>query len=248
MSGPCFGDDQWFPWIDISSDGVIAGGFHDRRLDTNTTRGEWPASRAVPNGRPGNYLAWFFGAGCKITKTATVTQTTTTIPADARQCLSPAAAVVLQPTVPINPGANPVPGQDSSYLGPWKNQVVSDVPHNLDYSFRAGIFMGDYNNVAFVNVPGSRSGSGSGEKDQEAVGFWTDSRNGRGAGGPTSLQPGRNPACEQADVWLDYFDPLVNRVTGSGSQYNELFAVTPCPGGAVDDRDKDSDGDGHEDD
>ena len=148
-----FGNDQWFPWADINGDGVFAAGFHDRRLDTNTTRGEWPTSRAAPNGRPGNYLAWFFGAGCKITSTATVTANTTTIPAAARECLAPGAAVVPQPAGLNNPGADPVPGQGPTYLGPFRNQVVSDVPHNLDYSFRAGIFMGDYNAVAYPNVP-----------------------------------------------------------------------------------------------
>ena len=69
---------------------------------------------------------------------------------------------------------------------------------------------------------------------REAIGFWTDARNGRGSGGPASPQPGRNPACEQADVWLDYFDPLVEQATGGGSQFNELFVVTPCPEGAFD--------------
>ena len=89
---------------------------------------------------------------------------------------------------------------------------MSDVPHNLDYSFRAGIFMGDYNAVAYPNVPAGSKGRGDDDDDdddngnggkgkRDAVGFWTDSRNGRGSGGPTSNQPGRNPACEQADVW-----------------------------------------------
>ncbi len=247
-----FGNDQWFPWIDINGSGVLAAGFHDRRLDRNSTRGEWPTSRAAPNGRPGNYLAWFFGAGCKITKTATVTSTTTTIPADARECVAPGASVVTQPTTLVDPGAGPVPGQGNAFLGPFANQVISDVPHNLDYSFRAGIFMGDYNAVAYPNVP---AGSGHGHDDDDdddggdegrrrgAIGFWTDSRNGRGSGGPTSLQPGRNPACEQADVWLDYFDPLKDKVHGGGSQYNELFVVTPCPNGTIDERDKHHDDD-----
>jgi hypothetical protein len=236
-----FGNDQWFPWMDVSNTGVLAGGFHDRRLDTDSTRSEWPGSRQ----RAGNYLAWFFGAGCRITRTETVTAATTTIPTGARECLAPGAAVTPQPTAPVDPGADPVPGQGAAYLGPWRNQVVSDVPHNLDYSFRAGIFMGDYNAVAFPNVPPSGRGGDDHGSDQ-AVGFWTDSRNGRGSGNPTNPdtnQPGRNPACEQADVWLDYFDPLVHRTTGGGSQYDSLFLVTPCPQGAVDDRDGNEDGD-----
>ena len=228
---------------------MLAAGCHDRRLDPKSVRHEWPTSRQ----RPGNYLAWFFGAGCRITQTATVTEATTTIPAAARQCTAPGAAVIPQPEAPMDPGDEPVPGQGPAFRGPWRNQVVSDVPHNLDYSFRAGLFMGDYNSVAFPNLPGGSSGS-----TQNAVGFWTDSRNGRGSGGPGGSapdqqpgpgnQPGRNPACEQSDVWLDYFDPLVNRTTGGGSQYNSLFVVTPCPQGAIDERDRDTDGDGRDDD
>jgi hypothetical protein len=52
-----FGNDQWFPWADINGRGVLAVGFHDRRLDTESTASEWPTSRQ----RPGNYLAWFWG-------------------------------------------------------------------------------------------------------------------------------------------------------------------------------------------
>jgi hypothetical protein len=253
-----FGNDQWFPWIDISNTGVLAAGFHDRRLDTNSTDGEWPTSRAAPNGRPGNYLAWFWGAGCRITSTETVTGGAT-IPAAARQCLAQGAAVIPQPTSPTNPGADPVPGQGPTFLGPFANQRVSDVPHNLDYSFRAGIFMGDYNSVAYPNVPGGTGAGGAGREGDDddddngddnrgrAVGFWTDSRNGRGSGGPTSSQPGRNPACEQADVWLDFFNPLATGPTSSGVPL-EPFLVTPCPQGAVGNRDDDSNGDGKDDD
>jgi hypothetical protein len=52
-----FGNDQWFPWADVNGEGVLAVGFHDRRLDTDSTASEWPTSRQ----RPGNYLAWFWG-------------------------------------------------------------------------------------------------------------------------------------------------------------------------------------------
>ena len=240
---PRFGNDQWFPWIDVSNRGVLAGGFHDRRLDPDSTKSEWPGSRQ----RAGNYLAWFFGAGCQIKNTATVTATTNPIPAAARECLASGAKVIPQPAGPINPsGTVAQPGQGASFLGPWKNQVVSDVPHNLDYSFRAGIFMGDYNAVAFPNVLPDKKDDGNEDKDKggsgkRAAGFWTDSRNGRGSGNPSSpstYQPGRNPACEQADVWIDWFDPLHDKTTGGGSQYNDLFLVTPCPVGAVGKRDK----------
>ena len=231
-----FGNDQWFPWMDVSSSGVLAGGWHDRRLDRDSVRSEWPGSRQ----RRGNYLAWFFGSGCRITRTATVTAATATIPRAARECLAPGAAVIPQPTAPSPAGPDPVPGQGPSFLGPWSNQVVSDVPHNLDYSFRAGIFMGDYNSVAFPNLPGDDKGG----HGAIATAFWTDSRNGRGSGNPTNpetYQAGRNPACEQADVWLDEFNPLVDRTGGGGSRFTNLFLVTPCPEGAVDERGDDRD-------
>src|SRR5204863_2111158 len=89
-----FGNDQWFPWIDISNKGDLNVVFYDRRLDTASTTGEWPTSRAAPNGRPGNYLVWSFGAQCSITTTATGTATTTSIPAAASQCLGNEAAAV----------------------------------------------------------------------------------------------------------------------------------------------------------
>src|SRR5207248_9044934 len=80
-TAPNFGNDQWFPWIDISDKGDLNVVFYDRRLDTSSTAGEWPESRAAPNGRPGNYLVWNFGAQVSITTTANVTATTTSITA-----------------------------------------------------------------------------------------------------------------------------------------------------------------------
>jgi fumarate hydratase class II len=97
-TAPNFGNDQFFPWIDISDQGDLNVVFYDRRLDTNSTGGEWPESRAAPSGRPGNYLVWNFGGQCSITTTATVTQSSTSIPAGARQCLGNEAAIVPQPT------------------------------------------------------------------------------------------------------------------------------------------------------
>ena len=219
-----FGNDQWFPWIDINTKGILADGFNDRRLDTASTASEWPSSRQ----RPGNYLSWFWGAGCQITTTATVTEENIgAIPAAARQCLAPGADVIPQPDAPQNPGDDPVPGQGQAFLGPWKNQVISDVPSNHDYSFRGGIFMGDYSAVAFPNVTPGRPDS------QQAVALWTDSRNGRGSAGEASQQPGRNPGCEQADAFLDFFNPLLQNTGQSATQGMALFLVTPCPADAV---------------
>jgi hypothetical protein len=126
----------------------------------------------------------------------------------------------------VNPGADPVPGQGPSYLGPFANQVLSDVPSNMDYSFRAGLFMGDYDQVSFPNFPQV----GGDKKDAAAI--WTDARNGRGSGTPTTTQPGRNPICEQSDMFMDFFNPLREDKSDSVSESEEsAFLVTPCPGG-----------------
>jgi hypothetical protein len=208
--GGNFGNDQWFPWIDVNADGVLAVAFYDRRLDEDSVAHAWPSSRQ----RPGNYLTWRFGAGCEIDHSPS------------RECLAPAAAAIPQPTGPVNPGADPVPGQGAGYLGPFANQVLSDVPSNMDYSFRAGLFMGDYDQVGFPNFP-----QVGGDK-KEAVAIWTDARNGRGSGTPTTTQPGRNPICEQSDMFLDFFDPLRDDKSDSVSESEEnAFLVTPCPGG-----------------
>jgi hypothetical protein len=208
--GGNFGNDQWFPWIDVNEDGVLAVAFYDRRLDTDSVAAAWPSSRQ----RAGNYLTWRFGAGCEIDHTPS------------RECLAPGAATIPQPTAPVNPGPDPVPGQGPSYLGPFANQVLSDVPSNMDYSFRAGLFMGDYDQVSFPNFP-----QVGGDK-KNAVAIWTDARNGRGSGTPTTTQPGRNPVCEQSDMFLDFFDPLKEDKSDSISEGDEsAFLVTPCPGG-----------------
>ena len=64
----------------------------------------------------------------------------------------------------------------------------------------------------------------------------TDARNGRSSGGPAGgatfpSQPGRNPACEQSDVFFDVWGSNTN---GDGQNSpagaDALFLVTPCPG------------------
>jgi hypothetical protein len=225
VTTPCggvgnFGNDQWFPWVDISSRGTLNVVFFDRRNDVSSTAAEWPTTRAA--GRPGNYLAWFFGAVCEVNSTATVPPTGTSIPSGAKDCLANQAAIIRQPTSEVDPGANPVPGQNQTGL-PFKNFQVSDTPFNLDYAFRAGIFVGDYNNVGIA------------DGDNTAVGFWTDARNGRSSGGPAGgvtnpSEVGRNPACEQSDVFIDQWN-AENGDNGSGSTLpnDSPFLVTPCP-------------------
>ncbi len=207
FSGPCVGDfgaDQWWPWADISARGDLNIVFYDRRLDLNSATGEWPTSRAAPIGRPGNYLVWFWGAQCSVTSS------------NATTCMAPGAGVIPQPTAPVDPGADPVPGQGDSYLGPLNNFTISDVPSNFDYTFRAGIFAGDYNNVTIG-------------PDNQAWGFWTDARNGRSS----RTQAGRNPLCEQADVFVDGFSSQAGGGADKPKQTDALFLVTLCPEAAA---------------
>ena len=226
-----YGNDQWFPWVDISPSGTLNVGFFDRRLDTNSTASEWPTSRS----RPGNYLTWFFGASCRIDSTATIPATGTSIPSAGR--LAREAAIQRQPTAPVDPGAT-VPGANQTGL-PYRNSQVSDVPFNLDYAFRGGIFVGDYNGVA---VP---------DTDNTTYGFWTDSRNGRSSGGPAGgtvnpSEPGRNPLCEQSDVFLDTMSSVGEGDNNGGRPTSGLdkFLVTPCPAAAKDRKSTDHHGDG----
>jgi hypothetical protein len=122
------------------------------------------------------------------------------------------AAVIPQPTAPINPGSGPQPGQGPTFLGPLENFGVSDVPSNFDYSFRAGIFAGDYDVVAV--------------QDERAYSHFTDARNGRSS----RDQEGRNPACEQSDVFFDSWRAS-GRASGQdrASESDSVFLVTPCP-------------------
>ena len=84
------GNDQFFPWVTITSRGDLNVTFHDRRLDTFTGVGEgaWPTSKTTA----GNYLVWFWGAHCDITQTAAVSGGTS-IPSGAAQCVAPEAVV-----------------------------------------------------------------------------------------------------------------------------------------------------------
>ena len=157
-----------------------------------------------------------------------MSQTTTgPVPAGARQCVAPEA--IVNPTVAtgFDPGAGPVPGngQNSATL-PFKNFQISDVGTNFDYSFRAGLFAGDYSGNSSGPIVTGNGGGG------QVAAFWTDARNGRGSGTPTSTQPGRNPICEQSDV---FFDRFTNKGGGqkhadeTGGKADQSFLVAPCP-------------------
>jgi hypothetical protein len=219
------GNDQFFPWITINQKGSLNITFHDRRLDTTSTASEWPTSRS----EVGNYLVWYWGAQCTITQTSTVSMAGTgAVPAAASQCVAPEAVVNPSVATGFNPGAGPIPGngQNSATL-PFRNFQISDVGSNFDYSFRAGLFAGDYSG----NTAGPKNPNGKEKGGEQTAAVFTDARNGRGSGGPTNLQPGRNPICEQSDV---FFQRYGSENGGKGAKGNaqdsvDLFSVTACP-------------------
>ena len=226
-----YGNDNWFPWIDVSSSGTVSVGFFDRRLDTDSVKSEWPTSRS----RPGNYLTWFFGATCRITSTGDAGRNRHRDPVG--------CAGVQRKRSDLEPAAHRC-GRSGNHGRPVRTRRDCRsrtsrsrmFPFNLDYAFRGGIFVGDYNNVA---VP---------DNDNTAYGFWTDSRNGRSSGGPgggttNPSEPGRNPLCEQSDVFLgtlstDSGGGGDNGDHGGGGSAGNLdpFLVTLCPPIAQDKR------------
>lgn len=194
------GNDQFYPWLAMSDRGDLVAVWQDRRLDEDSTASEWPTSRQ----RPGNYLLWFWGAHCRVSS------------ADSTECVAPTAGVITSPPAPINPTDDPFPEQT---VFPFENFGISDSPYNWDYSFRAGIFAGDYENVTIG-------------PDNRAYALWTDARNGRSS----RTQAGRNPACEQSDIFLDSWNARA-KASGQNSaeRSDSLFLVTPCPTDIQDD-------------
>lgn len=229
-----YGADQFFPFVTISTEGTLNVTFHDRRLDTSSPAGSgaWPTSKT----EVGNYLVWYWGAQCRITHAPTVSQATSgPVPSGASECTAPEAVVNPTAATGFNPGAGPVPGQNqNSATLPFRNFQISDVGSNFDYSFRAGIFAGDYSgNASGPTVASGGDNAGEGERgSRDVIAVWTDARNGRGSGAPTSLQPGRNPICEQSDVFFKIYG---GRNGGEGSNGREGdsvngFLVAPCGG------------------
>ena len=60
--------------------------------------------------------------------------------------------------------------------------------------------------------------------------------NGRGSGSPTTLQPGRNPICEQSDVFFNRYslDSHGDENDNRGGHADPSFLVAPCPTGIQD--------------
>jgi hypothetical protein len=151
-----------------------------------------------------------------------------------------APEAVVNPTVAtgFNPGADPVPGQgQNSKTLPFRNFQISDVGTNWDYTFRAGLFGGDYTSNSSGPVSGGSSRGDDGGNGGQAMAVWTDARNGRGSGDPTSTQPGRNPICEQSDVFFDRYSLGGDRNDNNDNGHaDQSFLVAPCPPGIQDKR------------
>jgi hypothetical protein len=207
---PSFGNDQWFPWVDISPTGKLFVVWEDRRLDTSTTKTEWPDSRQ----RTGNYLVWFWGATCSVQRP------------NSRDCVAPDAGTITQPTAPVDPVSGTVPPGAAQSTFPLRNVQLLYVPNNWDYTFRAGIFAGDYSGVAAGN-------------DDTAWTIWTDARNGRSS----RNELGSNPACEQSDIFGTPFSFNSGGHGGSAGRTGDLesWAVALCPASSVDRGTRDGD-------
>ena len=174
-AGANFGNDQWFPWVDICDDGDVNVVFHDRRLDTDSTG---PNGRAAGSGRA---TTW---AGSGAASAASDGGLARLRGSDGRPLGPPANQDCQDQATPNlhcqDPPRGPAAGSNQTVF-PFKNYTVSDSPYNFDYTFRAGIFMGDYENIDIVG--------------NDAAASWTDARNGRSSGNSTSpnYQFGRNP-------------------------------------------------------
>ena len=138
-----------------------------------------------------------------------------------------------------------MPGQNQNPATlPFRNFQISDIGSNFDYSFRAGIFAGDYSGNTSGPIVASGDGKDShgdnGDNGFKAGAFWTDARNGRGSGAPTSVEPGRNPICEQSDVFFDTYNTNgQGNGNGGGNGHgnghaDQNFLVAPCPTGIQD--------------
>jgi hypothetical protein len=199
---PTYGNDQFYPWAEMSDRGWLNAAWQDRRLDMTSPvgGGEWPTSKT----RLGNYLLWYWGGNCRVNQTGPIDQSS------GRQCVAPTAGIITQPTEPINPDDSPFPNQT---VFPFDNFGISDTPYNWDYCFRAGIFCGDYEGLAIG-------------PDNKVWAMWTDARNGRSS----RTQAGRNPICEQSDAWADtYSDNGHASGQNSPRSSDQLYWQTNCP-------------------
>ena len=192
--------------------------------------GPWPTSKT----EVGNYLVWYWGGTCKITSDASPSARRTTDRSSGREPVRrPRSGREPDGRDRVQPGAGPIPGngQNSATL-PFKNFQVSDVPSNFDYTFRAGLFAGDY--CGNATGRSTRCSNGTGTTGTREGRRPLDRRTQRpGSGDPTSFEAGRNPICEQSDVFFDNLNGGPRRQDRDPTPW----IVTPCPLGSTDKHD-----------
>ena len=135
------------------------------------------------------------------------------------------------PKPPKAPKANPSEPVCLPVLGglgtlgapPIENEISLHAATPPPVPFSARAILGD-----FKDEGGANGEHGS----RDVIAVWTDARNGRGSGSPTTVQPGRNPICEQSDVFFKFYN---GQNGGQGSRGRESdsisgFLVAPCGG------------------
>ena len=150
--------------------------------------------------RPGNYLVWYWGGGCSVNAS------------NATACVAPTAAAIPQPAAPVNPGNELFPDSDG---------VPVRQLHRLGRAVELRLLV--------QSGPLRRATTRRWQSPIERSTVWglfTDARNGRSS----RTQSGRNPACEQSDVFLDSGTPRV------ADPRPMRRARTTVPGHAVPDR------------
>ena len=152
------GADQFFPWVTINTKGNLNVTFHDRRLDTDSPVGVGCVADLEDRGRELPRLV----LGRAVQDHADADGH----PDDDRPGAGGRDASASRPrpwsTRPSRPGSTRPRrragnGQNSATL-PFKNFQISDIGSNFDYSFRAGLFAGDYSgNTSGPIVNGTRT-------------------------------------------------------------------------------------------
>ena len=135
-------------------------GPHDDRDEGSPSRHRFDRERVADQSRPAGELPGL-DVGCELPHH--VEQRVTVRRLSGRA--NPAAGGSCEP----RRGRHPT-GRRADLHGPWDNYGISSVPSNYDYSFRAGIFAGDYESVAL--------------DENRVYTLMTDARNGRSSGGP----------------------------------------------------------------
>ena len=198
-SAPNTGNDQFWPWIDVNDKGHINIALNDRRLDTDSVAIEWPTSRARPGQLPR------LDVGCAMHGPPRGHGRRVR---RCRRCGGDPADRAGQSIRPPYPGAGSprrsATGTTSASRTCRRTSTTASAPC---------IFCGDYTQLAVADA------------DNTVWGLYTDARNGRSS----RTQAGRNPACEQADVFLDRWNSQSGGSAGKAANTDELFLVTPCP-------------------